>query len=59
LKLFANFFKSFNLISLSFFAFVMRAFSTTLLSRVAKVLKAFVTSRSTVAVAFGTPSGLT
>jgi hypothetical protein len=47
------------LISLSFFAFVMRAFSTTLLSRVANVLKAFVTSRSTVAVAFGTPSGLT
>ena len=59
MKLSANFFKSFNLISLSFLALVWRIWSTFLLCEAAKVLKAVVTSRSTVAVAFGTPPGLT
>ena len=53
MKLSANFFKSFNLTSLSFLALIARAFSTVLRCWAANPLKAFVTSRSTVEVAFG------
>ena len=56
LKLSANFFRSFSLISLSFLALVDRACSTFFLCWTAKVLNAEATSRSTVAVAFGGPS---
>ena len=59
LKLSANFFKSFNLISLSFRALAERIWSTFFRCCVAKFLKADATSLSTVAVWFGTPSGLT
>jgi hypothetical protein len=50
LKLSANFFKSFNLTSLSFFILAERIWSTFLLSRAAKPLKALATACSTVAV---------
>lgn len=56
LKLSANFFKSFNLISLSFRALDWRMVSTFFLCWAAKPLKALATSRSTVAVALGTPA---
>lgn len=59
LKLSANFFRSFNLISLSLRALADRIWSTFLRCCVAKFLKADATSLSTVAVWFGTPSGLT
>jgi hypothetical protein len=50
LKLSANFFRSFNLTSLSFFILAERIWSTFLLSRAAKPLKALATACSTVAV---------